>query len=467
MPASSDQLQRLDSPPLEMSDSQRGQLVEGAVELLEHLRERRSSAPIHQPTPDSLIEGLLRPPGEDGGSLPAILQMLNLAASCGWQKAHPGDLAYIPTGGLFSGVVAAFLAAGLNAYTGAAFEAPALIAIEESILRWLAHSLGFPPQSEGVMLSGGSLANQTAIACARAAGFDAERSRVYLCGNAHHSIHKALALCGVPARCVCPVQVNSAQQMDVRALSQSMARDSASGLDPWLVVGTAGSTDVGAIDDLEALARLSKSYSAWLHVDAAYGGMFVLTRRGSERLRGLGAVDSVTVDAHKGLMLPYGAAALLVRHRGALAKAHSGTGAYMRDVPQIPGLPHYFERGPELTRPYRGLLVWLPLQLHGVAAFRSALDRCLDLAEDAARRLASIPGIEVFSQPPLSIVAFRAADDTRTDAILTAINSSGKVHVSSTTLQGRLYVRLAFLNPVTSEAEIDCVMQAVESALRV
>ncbi len=466
MPASSDESQQLNSPPLEMSDPQRAQLIAGAIEVLERLRTRRTSAPMYTPTPSELISGLQRPPAETGGSLSEILQTLDTAACCGWQKAHPGDLSYIPTGGLFSGVVAALLSAGLNAFTGAAFEAPALVSIEEGVLKWLAHVLGMPAEAEGVLLSGGSLANQTAIVCARGRGFDAGRSRVYLCGNAHHSIHKALALCGIPDQCVCPVSAGADQRMDVEALSDNIARDRGRGLNPWLIVGTGGSTDIGAVDDLEALSTLSRSNGAWLHVDAAYGGMFVLTERGTERLKGLSSADSITVDAHKGLMLPYGVAALLVRHRGALAKAHSGTGSYMRDVPQIAGVPHYFERGPELTRPYRGLLVWLPLHLHGIAAFRTALDRSLNLAEEAARRLRSIAGIQVFGEPQLSIVAFRGGDDTVTQAILTAIHASGKVHVSSTLLAGRMFVRLAFLNPATGPREIDCVVQAAESVLR-
>ena len=148
---------------------------------------------------------------------------------------------------------------------------------------------------------------------------------------------------------------------------------------------------------------------AWFHVDAAYGGFFALTERGRERLRGIERADSVTVDAHKGLFLPYGVGALLVRDPDDLVTAHEGAGAYFRGLPTTDGLPHYCQRGPELTRPTRGPLLWFPLQLHGTAAFAPELDRMLDLAAFAHARLAAMPGIVVAPAPELSIVAFRAA----------------------------------------------------------
>jgi aromatic-L-amino-acid decarboxylase len=160
-------------------------------------------------------------------------------------------------------------------------------------------------------------------------------------------------------------------------------------------------------------------------------------------------------------------AAVLVRRPGALAQAHSGDGAYMRDVTRLADLPHYFERGPELSRPFRGLLVWLPLHLHGVASFRQALDRSLDLAQLAATRLRALPGIEVLhEEPELSVVAFWAAHgDAATQRILDAINESGQLRVSSTTLRGRTAIRLAFLHPRTGEAQIDAVERVVRQAL--
>lgn len=442
-------------------------LADGALALLEHLYRRDKNAPIFTPTPAGLVDTMRAAPKEHPGEPAAVFAQLQAAAECGWNKRHGGDLAYIPSGGLYSGAVAAFLAAGMHAFTAAAFEAPALVALEEGVLRWLAEVMDLPAQAEGLLLSGGSLANQTAIVTARERGdFDAARSVAYLSERAHHSLHKALHLSGIAPECIGVVGSDAAGRLDVAALRRRLQSDRAAGRHPWMVIGTAGSTDTGSVDDLEVLAALAAEHGLWLHVDAAYGGMFALTERGRVRLRGLGAADSVTVDAHKGLMLPYGVAALLVRTPGALARAHRGSGAYLRDVPPADGLPHYFERGPELTRPFRGLLAWLPLQLHGVAAFRAALDRCLDLARSAHERLAALPGIEVLHEPQLSIVVFRArAGDAATEALNAALNTSGTLHVSSTTLAGRSAIRLAFLHPRTTEAEIDAVLRVAAATL--
>jgi aromatic-L-amino-acid decarboxylase len=454
-------------PPLDLEPNERRQLATQAFALLEHMLARREGAPIFTPTPPARIDEMFGAPPEDGTGMTELLVRLQAAAEGGWSKAHGGDLAYIPTGGLYSGAIAAWLAAGLNAFTGAAFEAPALIALEESVLRWFAALFGLPPTAEGVLLSGGSLANQAAVVCARANGdFDATHSVAYLSDRAHHSLAKAMQLSGIPAACIRSIPTTSLTRIDTAQLRRQIERDQAQGRRPWLIVGVAGNTDTGSVDDLTELSALAARSGAWFHVDAAYGGLFALTERGSARLRGIEVADSITVDAHKGLSLPYGVAALVVRRPGALARAHAGEGAYMRDVPRKEGLPHYFDRGPELTRPFRGLLVWLPLHLHGVARFRQLLDRSLDLAGVAAQKLRAIPSLQVLHDPDLSIVAFRAVSgDAVTQQVLEAINNSGRLHVSSTTLQGRTAIRLAFLHPRTDEDEIDAVVRITRQAI--
>jgi aromatic-L-amino-acid/L-tryptophan decarboxylase len=453
--------------PLNLDAAQRKRLAKEAFELIERVLGRRDHGPIFVPTPLQRVEAMRAAPPEHGTDRTELLESLQAAAEGGWSKGHGGDLGFIPNGGLYSGVVAAMLAAGLHTFTGTAFESPGLVALEESVLHWLASVFGMPPATEGLLLSGGSLANQTAIVCARDSGdFAPDRSVAYLSERAHHSLRKAMHLCGIPAGCIRSIRATAAGRIDPQALGEQIERDRARGQRPWLIVGVAGSTDTGSVDDLNELAAFASRCGAWFHVDAAYGGMFALTERGAARLQGIAAADSVIVDAHKGLFLPYGVAAVLVRRRGALARAHSGEGAYMRDVQRLPDLPNYFERGPELTRPFRGLLVWLPLHLHGVATFRQALDRSLDLAQQAAARLRAVPGIDVLHDPDLSIVAFCAEHgDVTTQRIFAIINESGQVRVSSTMLHGRTAIRLAFLHPKTGEAQIDAVEQAVRRAL--
>jgi aromatic-L-amino-acid decarboxylase len=464
MPEPSDQLASgAPALPLIPGPTERASLGHAALEFVERLIAGRAARGPLRPAPRAALEAMLAPPPAHGGSAEVVLVRLLEAAQFGTDKTHPGDLSYVPSAGLYSGAVAALLGAALHAYTGAAMEAPALVALEESVLRWLCDLFGLPADAEGILLSGGSAANQTAVVCARAGRFEPTRSRAYLAAGTHHSVAKALRLSGVPdAQHVIVPARSPGGPIDAAALRRRLAGDVAAGLEPWLVVGTAGSTDTGAVDDLEALADLAAEYRAWFHVDAAYGGMFALTVRGAAALRGLARADSITVDPHKGLSLPWGVGALLVRSPGRLAQAHSGEGGYMRDVPRIEGVPHYFERGPELTRPFRGLLVWLPLQLHGVDAFRRFLDDALDLARDAAARLAAVPGIVVHAEPALSIVAFRAVEgDAATQALLAKLNGSGLVRVSSTVLDGRSWIRLAFLKPNSGPDQVATVLSLV------
>jgi aromatic-L-amino-acid/L-tryptophan decarboxylase len=458
--------------PLDLDRAQRETLILAAAALLESVRRAHRDTAIHLETPAAAVQAMLAPPLDAGADPVEVMQRLADAASAGWSKSHGGDLGYIPSGGLYAGAVAAFLAAGVHAFTGAAFESPALVALEESVLRWMASVLGLPPAAQGLLVSGGSMANQAAIVCAReAAGPGFGLGRVWLPPQAHHSLRKALHLCGVPTQAVADMPANERGTPDAAALRLRIAADAAGGRRTWLIVGVAGSTDTGSIDPLPALADIATECSAWFHVDAAYGGFFALTDRGHERLRGIERADSVTLDAHKGLQLPYGLGAVLVRHPGALARAHAAPAhggepaAYMRDVPPESDLPHYFDRGPELTRPFRGLLAWLPLQLHGVARFREALDRSLDLAQAAAQRLGEIPGIDVCGPPSLSIVAFRCrAGDVRTQGLQEAINTSGRFRVSGTVLGGRAAIRLAFLNHRTGWAELDVLMRLIEQS---
>jgi aromatic-L-amino-acid decarboxylase len=205
--------------PLDLDAAQRKQLAQEAFEVIERLLGRRDHAPIFVPTPPQCIEAMKVAPPEGGTELPELLDRLQAAAECGWSKEHGGDLGFIPNGGLYSGVIAAMLAAGLHSFTGSAFEQPGLVALEESVLRWLARVFGMPPATEGLLLSGGSLANQTAIVCARDRGdFTPDRSVAYLSERAHHSLPKAMHLCGIPAGCIRSIRATAPGRIDTQSL---------------------------------------------------------------------------------------------------------------------------------------------------------------------------------------------------------------------------------------------------------
>jgi aromatic-L-amino-acid decarboxylase len=253
--------------------------------------------------------------------------------------------------------------------------------------------------------------------------------------------------------------------MDIAALEHAIRVDRLAGLAPVCLVASAGTTNTGAVDPLPALAAIAAREGLWFHVDAAYGGFFRLTERGREKLAGIERADSIVMDPHKSLFLPFGTGCLLVRNEEALHLAHiEDEGAFRRDIPIDESL-NFSDITPELTRPFRGLRLWLPLHLHGVATFRQALDAKLDFAEIVYEALSAMPELEVPAPPDLSIVTFCLRDDEATDQLVAAVNDEGRVMLSTTRIAGRAYARIAILGMRTSKAHIDALLGAIRNAL--
>ncbi len=433
--------------------------------LVHRFIDELADAPVlHGPADQVLIDELLVGPGETGVDITGLLGRIERAVNTGFDTASGRFLSYIPSGGLYTAALGTYLGAVLNRYTAGSHAAPGMVAVEESVIRWMTSLFGLGDNAGGVLMSGGSLANLTAVVTARSRlGERFGGGVIYTSERTHHSMTKGARIAGIASDRVRLIPTDARLRMDVAALGTAIGSDLDAGLRPMMIAATAGTTDTGAIDPLDRCADLAAAHGAWLHVDAAYGGFFQLTDRGCARLTGIERADSITVDAHKSLFLPFGVGGLLVRDVEHLVDAHEGRGAYMQDV--VDGdLPHYLAMGPELTRPNRGLPLWLALNLHGVGAFRQTLDSMLDIAARAAERLTHVEGLELISEPELSIVAFRASrGDEATARILAAVNESGRVHVSSTTIDDRLWIRLAFLSQRTRHEEAD---EAVDLVLR-
>jgi aromatic-L-amino-acid decarboxylase len=278
-------------------------------------------------------------------------------------------------------------------------------------------------------------------------------------------VEKAARIAGLRRDQIRTVAVDADLRMDPAALRAAITEDRDAGLDPFLVVGSAGSTDTGTVDPLPALAEVVAEEGLWLHVDAAYGGFFQLTERGRAAIDGIHLADSIAVDPHKGLSIPFGVGALLVRDEGHLIDANQGRGAYLHEEDHYSGIRDIAALGPELSRPFRALQMWLPLHLHGVAPFRQALDSSLDLAEYAHRRLAGIDGLDTPWEPDLSIVAFRFEDDELGRRALEAVNQDRVVHLSSTIIDDRFVLRFAILNRRTTQDHIDHAIDIIEKTL--
>jgi aromatic-L-amino-acid decarboxylase len=360
-----------------------------------------------------------------------------------------------------------FLASGLNRYTGVSGAAPGMTAIEHGMVRWMTSLFDLGDNASGLILSGGSVANLTAIVAARTSrlGDDFTRGVIYVTPHTHHSVEKAARIAGFRRDQTRSVAIDADLRMDPAALAAAIHQDRRDGLEPFLVVGSAGTTDTGTVDPLPELARVSAGEGLWLHLDAAYGGFFQLTERGRAILAGIEQADSISVDPHKGLSIPFGAGALLVRDEAYLIDANQGRGAYLREEDHHGGLRDIAALGPELTRPFRALQMWLPLHLHGVAPFRQALDVYLDLAEYAYDRLSGIDGVEAPWRPDLSVVAFRFTDDDLGRRALEGINRERVVHLSPTTISGRLVLRFAILNRRTTRDHLDNAIDMIEKAL--
>lgn len=453
--------------PLEPSSSERLALGNEVLDFLDGWIARREDTPASWPDPDDrLIKELLSAPGEDGRDLSGLLESIDRATNTGFDTAGPGFLSYIPSGGLYSAALGAFIGSATNQYTGGSHASPGMTALEESVIRWMAALFGLPQSAGGLLVSGGSIANQIAVVTARSRfGDDFSDGVIYASTRAHHSVEKAARIAGISKKRFRLVETDSRQRLDPRELEKCIRDDIRHGLRPMMIVANAGSTDTGAIDPLRACADIAADVGAWFHADGAYGGFFRLTERGNERLSGIERSDSITVDAHKSLFLPFGIGGLLMREPAAVVHAHEGAGSYMQDI-DSGKLPHYMAMGPELTRPNRGIQVWLALNLHGVGQFRDELDRMLDLAERAADKLAAIPGLELIDRPQLSVVAFRArAGDDTTRTLLEALNESCEVHVSSTTIDGQLYLRFAFLSQRATDDVVDRAVAIVKEKL--
>jgi aromatic-L-amino-acid decarboxylase len=467
-----------DSSPLELDEAGFRALVDVAVDrVAAHLRGLATAPACVTEGGAEVARALREPLPRTGAAASAVLATLfERALPCSYNTPGPGYLAYVPGGGLLHAAVADLIADAVNRYVGLWRAAPGLVQLESNVVRWLCEVVGLPAGAGGVLTTGGSLANFGATVAARARlGEHFADGAVYTSAEAHHSVRKAATLAGFPARQVRAIAVDERFRVRVDAARAAIAADRAAGRRPCMIVASAGTTNTGAVDDLEALADLAAREGLWLHVDAAYGGCFALTARGRAALRGLGRADSVTLDPHKGLFLPYGTGALLVRDPAALRRAHAGAADYLPPMQEDPEFVDFCELSPELSRDFRGLRVWLPLKLCGADAFAAALDEKLDLAAHAAAALAATPEVELVAPPQLSLLAFRhvprrlagdaAAIDAHNRALLAAINRRQRVFLTSTIAGGRFVLRICVLSFRTHRDRVDAGLEDVRAAI--
>jgi len=385
----------------------------------------------------------------------------------GINSASGKHLGFIPGGGLWASALADFLGDITNKYAGIAFSSPGSVKIENQVIRWLTSIIGYSAQAFGHLTSGGSIANLIAIKAARdyhgINSTNVRTSVIYYGQQSHHSVYKALHTTGLYEAVQRMIPLTDNYRIDIVKLEQQMTEDKAAGLKPFLVVASAGTTDTGAVDPLDAIADISERFGTWFHVDAAYGGFFMLVDEIKKRLKGIERSDSVVLDPHKTLFMPFGSGAVLLKDGNKLLASNSSKASYLMNTEGVEDVSPA-DTGLELTRPNRGLRMWLPLQLHGLAPFKACLQEKLLLIRYFYEEIKK-QGFDTGPFPDLTVVIFRYPDDYDNQVnqrLIEAIHADGRVFLSSTRIGGKLWLRCAVVSHRTHLEEINLTLKMIQ-----
>lgn len=405
-----------------------------------------------------------------------LLELLNLyqkeVAETGINAASPKHLGYIPGGGVFTAALADFMAAVTNPFASVYYASPGAATIENEVINWLKSVFLFPKNSVGSLSSGGSLSTLIAFTAARdkykIKNEIIPKSVVYLSEQVHHSAQKALRIIGLEDVIIRYVTLDNNHRINTQNLDELIEKDKADGLNPFLIIATAGTTDTGTIDPLSEIADIAKQHKLWYHIDGAYGGFFILTSK-RDLFKGIERADSLTIDPHKGLFLPYGVGAVLVKDANAVLHSNYYTANYMQDGYSEELLNSPANLSPELTKHFRGLRVWLPLQIHGTEPFISCLEEKLLLVIYFRNKLNEL-GFCLGPEPDLSVsyfwYPFETGLDERNRQLMNEIHKDGSVFLSSSIINKQFVIRIAILAFRTKKETIDEAVEMISRCLQ-
>ncbi len=439
------------------------------VDLLVDQLSDRSIPAMRRGVPAELRQRLSHPPPSAGREWPAVLRDVEEGVLAPMSRlAHPGYFAFIPASSTFAGALGDLIASALDIDVGSWMSAAGPSQLELTVLDWFKEWIGYPSSAAGILVSGGSAANMTALACAREAlaGPMSDRIVAYCADQTHSSVARAARLLGFRPDQVRILPTDHKHRLRLDALKGAIEHDEASGLQPLIVVANAGATNTGAVDPLADLASVCREQGLWLHVDAAYGGFAALSERGRRQLAGIELADSVTLDPHKWLYQPIECGCLLVREGHLLRDAFTINPDYLADYKSEE--VNFSDLGLQLTRTARALKVWMSFNYFGSDAFQTAIDRAIDLALMAERIVRDSPTLELLSPASLGIIAFRRRFDGVHDEdeleqanaqLVGAFERSGRGLVSSTRLHGTYALRLCVMNHTTGPADVKEVLE--------
>lgn len=411
--------------------------------------------------------------GEGTLKLDKLLDLIKeRVVNTGLNPASGGHMGYIPGGGIYTAALGDYLAAVTNSYAGVFYASPGAVRIEDALINWCGNLIGYNEGFGGNLTSGGSIANLIALSTAKKTknitSKNIQKSVIYCSQQAHHSIYKAISIVGLEECVVRQIPLDKDFRLSSPHFNEQVEKDINNDLNPFLLIANAGSTDVGAIDPLQELGAICEWNSIWFHIDAAYGGFFTLTAYGKNRLQGLKLADSVILDPHKGMFMPYGSGMVLIKNINHLLKANSYSANYMQDADKE---AHYSpaDLSPELSKHFRGLRMWLPLKLYGAEVFSDYLAEKLNLTTYLHKKLIQM-GFTIVCEPALTIIAFRynfndSNNDDLNKALLNHILEDGRIFISSTILNNHFTLRTAILAFRTHKKEIDILIQLLKSKL--
>jgi glutamate/tyrosine decarboxylase-like PLP-dependent enzyme len=441
---------------------------------LQDLRQR----PVWQPVPEAARAAFLSPLPAQGSALADVHQQFMdhiLPYTIG--NIHPGFFGWVQGGGTPVGMLAEMLAAGLNANCGGRDQIP--VEVERQVTRWMAELFDFPASASGLFVTGSSLANMIAVLVARyralgrevrSHGIPPKRQLVaYASAGAHGCIAQAMDLSGLGSANLRKIPMNAAFQMDITALETAITADRQAGLQPFFVAGTAGTVDVGAIDELPLLAAVAERNGLWFHVDGAYGALAALSPQLRPLLDGIELADSIACDFHKWGQVPYDAGFILVRDGGLHLETFASRDTYLRrdERGMAANSPWPCDFGPDLSRGFRALKTWFTFQVFGAERIGQVIYETCLLARYLEERVAAQPELELLAPVALNIVCFRYRVPERIDAdafnaaLIADLQESGIAAPSATTVRGRLAIRTAIVNHRTGQQDIDALLNAV------
>jgi aromatic-L-amino-acid decarboxylase len=433
--------------------------------LVEHFEELPQK-PVTRGSSRDELEGLLRETlPQHGIKASEVLDSLNESVFSNIMHLdHPRFFAFVPSPSNFVSVLADTLASGFNVFAGTWLEASGPAQIEVITVDWLRQACGLPESAGGLFVSGGSMANLTALAVARHVRMadQGQSGVIYFSDQTHSSIERALWVLGVGCHQIRKIASDQDFRLDLGALRDAVQADRKAGLVPFCVVANVGTTNTGAIDPLPELAALCRQESLWLHADGAYGASAALSRRGQRLLEGLDQVDSLALDPHKWLFQPYEIGCIIVRNRQWLKDAFHVLPEYLSDIAGREGEVNFCDHGIQLTRGFRALKLWMSLKLFGSRAFEAALHRGFELAELVESLVAGMADWEVVTPAQLAIVTFRYVPsgvpsdriDRLNGDLVGAMIEDGFAMISSTVLGEKTVLRMCTINPRTTEMDI-------------